>query len=248
LVWIDGVQAGHPVYNQHREDISTAYPSYLNSGGAVGYFFIDTTQYSNGVHTIGWTATDDHGSEDGMGSRFFTVFNSSQTAAQGLKTAGSLIIGLGQKACYQLTSELAGFPQDYKSPVFWRAGFSVKKDLKPLYPDIRGAIGMDIEEAERVEVHLGGSIPVILDGRKPSMSFGPQASTFEGYLVVGNELRPLPVGSTLDRETGVFYWQPGPGFLGQYDFVFIKQDSGRYFVKRPVTVRILPRGTPNPNS
>jgi len=97
--------------------------------------------------------------------------------------------------------------------------------------------------AERVEVHLGGSIPVILDGRKPSMSFGPQASTFEGYLVVGNELRPLPIGSTLDRETGVFYSQPGPGFLGQYDFVFIKQDSGRYFVKRPVTVRILPRST-----
>jgi hypothetical protein len=104
---------------------------------------------------------------------------------------------------------------------------------------------MDIEEAERVEVHLGGSIPVILDVRKPSMSFGPQASTFEGYLVVGNELRPLPIGSTLDRETGVFYWQPGPGFLGQYDFVFIKQDSGRFSVKSPVTVRILPRGTPN---
>lgn len=247
-LWIDGVQVGHPTYNQFRVDVHDAYPDYLNADGAVGYYYIDTTAYANGMHTIGWSATDDHGQEDGMGSRFFTVFNSSQTAAQGLKTAGSSIIGLGQKACYRLTSELAGFPQDYKSPVFWRAGFSVKKDLKPLYPDVRGAIGMDIEEAERVEVHLGGSIPVILDGRKPSMSFGPQASTFEGYLVVGNELRPLPIGSTLDRKTGVFYWQPGPGFLGQYDFVFIKQDSGRFSVKSPVTVRILPRGTPNPNS
>jgi hypothetical protein len=24
------------------------------------------------------------------------------------------------------------------------------------------------------------------------------------------------------RPTGVFYWQPGPGFLGHYEFVFMR--------------------------
>jgi len=50
-----------------------------------------------------------------------------------------------------------------------------------------------------------------------------KGSFYYGYLVVGEKLRPLPIGSTLDSERGIFYWQPGPGFLGPYDFVFIKE-------------------------
>ena len=44
-----------------------------------------------------------------------------------------------------------------------------------------------------------------------------------GYLVVGEQLRELPIGSTLDKENGIFYWQPGPGFIGEYRFVFINK-------------------------
>ncbi len=30
----------------------------------------------------------------------------------------------------------------------------------------------------------------------------------------------LPVGSRLDSQTGMFYWQPGPGFKGTFPLVF----------------------------
>lgn len=53
--WVDGVSVGHPVYNLYRSDIASLFPGYENSSGAVGYFSLDTTAYSNGVHTIAWT-------------------------------------------------------------------------------------------------------------------------------------------------------------------------------------------------
>ena len=34
--------------------------------------------------------------------------------------------------------------------------------------------------------------------------------------------RPLPVGSTLDAATGRFDWQPGVGFLGTYQLLFVR--------------------------
>jgi hypothetical protein len=61
---------------------------------------------------------------------------------------------------------------------------------------------------------------------------------YYGYLVLSNELKPLPIGSTLDSERGIFYWQPGPGFLGTYDFVFIKEDVSGFSTRRWLRVII----------
>jgi hypothetical protein len=74
-VYLDGTLTGHPVYNNHRDDIATALPGYANSNGAVGYFPIDTTRLANGVHTIAWVITDNMGRSQGIGSRYFTVLN-----------------------------------------------------------------------------------------------------------------------------------------------------------------------------
>jgi len=76
-IWatVDGQMLGHPVYNNYRSDIATGLPGYANSNGAIGYFYRDTTQFSNGVHTMGWLATDSCGRTDGMGSRFIDVEN-----------------------------------------------------------------------------------------------------------------------------------------------------------------------------
>ena len=74
-VTVDGQNVGHPVYNQYRSDIATGFPGYANANGAVGYFYLDTTTLSNGMHTIGWLVTDNHGRADGVGSRFFWVQN-----------------------------------------------------------------------------------------------------------------------------------------------------------------------------
>lgn len=74
-VYVDNVPLGHPVYNNFRVDIATLFPGLQNSNGAVGYFYIDTTTLTNGVHTISWSVTDSAGSVAGIGSRFFTVQN-----------------------------------------------------------------------------------------------------------------------------------------------------------------------------
>ena len=74
-VYIDNQPVGHPVYNNYRIDIATLFPGYANSAGAVGYFYIDTTKLTNGLHTIFWTVTDSSGAAGGIGSRFFTVNN-----------------------------------------------------------------------------------------------------------------------------------------------------------------------------
>jgi hypothetical protein len=74
-VVIDGVVVGHPSYNYFRPDIASLFPGYANSGGAVGFFAIDTTQYANGLHTLAWIVRDNAGNASGIGSRYFTISN-----------------------------------------------------------------------------------------------------------------------------------------------------------------------------
>jgi hypothetical protein len=76
-VYIDGVKKGHPHYNKYRKDIAELFPDYANSNGAAGYFYVDTSVFANGVHTISWTATDSDENTDGIGSRYFTIDNTS---------------------------------------------------------------------------------------------------------------------------------------------------------------------------
>jgi hypothetical protein len=74
-VYVDGVLLGHPVYNNLRPDIAGLFPGYMNTDGAVGYFMLDTTLLTNGVHTIAWGVADNAGNGQGIGSRYFTVSN-----------------------------------------------------------------------------------------------------------------------------------------------------------------------------
>jgi hypothetical protein len=60
-VFIDNMPVGHPVYNNYRSDIATLFPGLQNSGGAVGYYFVDTTTLTNGLHSIAWSVKDSAG-------------------------------------------------------------------------------------------------------------------------------------------------------------------------------------------
>jgi hypothetical protein len=51
-VIVDGVVLGHPTYNQPRGDIMGGFPGYCNTNGAVGFYLLDSSRLSNGVHTI----------------------------------------------------------------------------------------------------------------------------------------------------------------------------------------------------
>jgi hypothetical protein len=74
-VYIDGVLVGHPTYGFPRADIQALFPGYANTDSAVGFYTLDTTQLSNGLHSIFWIVRDNTGAAAGIGSRYFTVAN-----------------------------------------------------------------------------------------------------------------------------------------------------------------------------
>jgi len=220
-VWVDGIPLGNPVYNQYRKDIATLFPDYNNSNGAVGYFYLGTTKYENGVHTIAWSAEDDAGNKDGIGSRYFTIQNLAERTAQSAERSDNLA----------RFHDLSKIPIDYSEPVDVIRGFNRNGVPLKSYPDGNGNITLEIRELERIEVRL---FPVGTGGLAQQLSC-------IGFQVIGGQLRPLPIGSTLDRGRGVFYWQPGPGYLGKYHLVFVEEDKQQNKRQKQVWVTIRPK-------
>ncbi|MGE5342813.1 MAG: Ig-like domain-containing protein [Candidatus Omnitrophota bacterium] len=102
--------------------------------------------------------------------------------------------------------------------------------LNQWYPEESEAVQVEINQMECVEINLCEN------------AFKDECNQkcFEGYLVVNDELKPLPIGSTLDNNNGIFYWQPGPGFIGDYRLVFIGKDNEGQIKRKDVTVTIKP--------
>lgn len=173
-VLVDGVAMGHPVYNQYRSDIAAFFPGLANSNGAVGFFYLDTTKLTNGVHTISWVVYDNQGRGDGIGSRYFTVQNSggeNVPAQDQEEPIDASAIGPGEAA---------------------HSGRAIERTI-------------EIGELGRIELAVGAA---------------------RGHLDSNGERAPLPAGSTL--KGGVFYWQPGPGFKGEYPLVFERFDGTQF--------------------
>lgn len=198
-VWIDGKLAGHPAYNQFRDDIATLFPGYNNTAGAAGAFLLDTTLYTNGMHTIAWSIQDTGGNSDGIGSRFFSVQNLGSSS-------GGFSLGLSQKPNIGLDESL-----------------EVIIDPDSAHANIEEENEIVIEQLERMEIHF--------KSRKGLHFLGWGSDRSKG----------LPIGSTLDTEKGVFYWMPGPGFLGVHTLHFAATDGAN--MGNPITlqVRIVPK-------
>jgi hypothetical protein len=212
-VYVDGVKLGHPRYNIYREDIATFFPGYANSDGAVGYYTLDTTAYEDGVHTIQWVAVDDAGNADGIGSRYFTVQNSQ---------------GRGNPAWSPGTRRVA-YKLDDSAPVLVKRGYNPNAEPTAYHPDNNGIITVEIKELERIEIRL-------FLGRAVGLAPLYSAPVYPAPLYT-----PLPIGSTLDAERGVFYWQPGPGFVGLYRLVFFVEDAEGNARQKQVEISITPQ-------
>jgi hypothetical protein len=208
-VWVDGVNIGNPTYNLYRSDIATLFPGYANSQGAVGYFYLDTEAYANGVHTIQWTADDTGGNSDGIGSRYFSINNAGGSRV-GAKGPGKAMPAPGKKGID-------------RTPVVVLKGFDSDIQSEMIMPDQGGVIDVEMKELGRLEIRFRTEVFLCLDG-------APDFRTLSQT--------PLPVGSTLDEESNVFYWQPGPGFAGDYEFIFLDALTG---YTRTVRVKILPK-------
>lgn len=216
-VWVDGIKLLHPEYNRYRSDIATLFPGYANSNGAVGFYYIDTTNYSNGVHTIQWQVSDNAKNTDGIGSRYFQINNTGSARAgrnNSRSTRRCSIPIPGQKMTI-----------DTNTPLEVATGFDTHSKTAPvqkIYPE-RDGVHINIKELEPVEIRLG------------------KGSDWTGWLIVNDEYKPLPIGSTMDSDSGVFSWMPGPGFVRDYQFLFVCEDSSGQTVAKKVTVNILPK-------
>ncbi|MCP4152459.1 MAG: hypothetical protein GY757_32270 [bacterium] len=117
-----------------------------------------------------------------------------------------------------------------------------------VYSDAGGFINIEIKELERLTIQLWGDKKKsirnsLFNAQLPSYcrNVAQDSISFEGYqgyLRVGDRLRPLPIGSTLDTEKGLFYWQPGPGFVGDYEFIFIIGQPSGEPVKKIIAIKI----------
>jgi hypothetical protein len=281
-VWVDGVSLGNPVYNRYRKDIASLFPGYNNSDGAGGYYYLDTTPYTNGVHTIQWTVTDDAGNIDGIGSRYFTIQNpggSVSNASQKSSAAGNLQWSTSNVDINQVIVDDAG-------PIRVKKGYNREMEPRMVYPGLNGNITIKARELERVEICFsegtrepGSTVKTckprrkkeypnhpnekLLEVQKPflekvsgrrrqklavdfgglaplSKGMGSSTRVPDGFQVIGNRFTTLPIGSNLDRETGVFTWQPGAGFIGEYRLVFLVRDGYGLLTTRRVHVKIVP--------
>jgi len=221
-VYVDGINLGHPVYNVYRQDIANLFPDYTNSSGAAGYFYLDTGAYANGVHTLQWTVADNAGNTDGIGSRYFSIQNTGTT-----NPGKRLQNRIQSKKCYAWKSQLLEIPLNDSEPIEIKRGFMSEAGRQSINPGESGTFLVDIRELDRIEIHLSAN--------------SPGEGSYMGYLAVGNQLRSLPIGSTFDNRKGIFYWQPGVGFLGNYQLVFIRDHQSGNMEKKIVTVRILQR-------
>ncbi len=164
--------------------------------GAIGSFLLDTTQLSNGLHTISWAVMDSAGRSDGIGSRFFTVLNPAPDAPKGAQS-------LAATSRQSVVGDLDQLPVGDEG-VWGRTGFDASNSWQGMPRDARGERHVRLPEMGRLELWLGSPID-------------------QAYLVANGQLRPLPPGSTVDG--AMFSWAPGPGLVGEYSLVFVRGEQ-----------------------
>ena len=179
------------IYGDNRPDIAAAFSGFSNGAAGGGHFLIDTTTMANATHQIGWFVVDDCGRADGIGSRFFNVFNGSSlvAATSAAVRPVAMAAALSADAAVQAGDTVTA----RRNQGEWQA-VDVTTD---------GVRIVELKEMERLELQLPEG-----------------AASYAGGQVVNGLVRGLPLGSSLDAQAGVFYWQPAAGFIGAYDLVF----------------------------
>jgi hypothetical protein len=236
-VVIDGAFVGSPAAWGPRSDIAAIFPAAQYPGvvNAVGVYGFNTATLANGVHTIAWVVTDNAGGAAGVGSRYFSVLNSSGLFAgvsASDETSGaeaqSLVIPARTAAVGQTAVELSAAAAQASvdaSPIAVRRGFSPDTLFRHVRPGASGFVTVQSEEMDRIELQLSEA--------------GNERCS--GYSTTGGVDAPLPVGSNLDPVTCVFTWNPGVGFLGSYDFVFLRRAESGTTVRQDVRVALNPK-------
>ncbi|HLP46052.1 MAG TPA: Ig domain-containing protein, partial [Candidatus Kapabacteria bacterium] len=149
------------------------------------------------------------------GSRYFDIQNGAGDSAPDAQ-------GVADNPGIPLSQVAGGYP----GAIQVQKGFR-ENGFQTLYPDSSGQMAIEIKELMRLEIDLTA-------GKRDEAKWW-------GFLKVGDSLRKLPAGSGLDSDQGIFYWTPGPGFIGTYDLVFIKRHKTGVLKKRELTIKIIPK-------
>ncbi|HEY3444517.1 MAG TPA: hypothetical protein VGK29_27445 [Paludibaculum sp.] len=224
-VWVnvDGVNIANALYGQLRQDVASIFPGYNNSNSSGGQYVLDTTAFSNAMHTMAWIVYDNLGHVDGIGSRFFHILNTPTGAS-----AGSVpVLPEAASSEHSLRMRLSRL-QAPQVPALthpaYRQGYDRSVPLTPIRQAGAGLLKpIPLKELDCLELHL------------------PAGQVWTAALRAAGELRELPIGSTFDAEGGVFYWQLGPAFFGEYALEFRALDG----TVLPITVRV---GAPEPTA
>jgi hypothetical protein len=198
-VIIDGQVVGVPTGWTSRPDLTALFDAtrYPGINTALAAYSFDSRTLANGTHTIAWLVTDNLGRAEGIGSRYFTVTNSSLVAETSAVAEDTM-------AAY--TAEATDLRAEPAGALRARRGFDLTAPWSTYVPDAAGVITIEAEELDRLELRTGATAAHLLTPAGPA---------------------PLPIGARLDPADGTFTWLVGVGFVGAYDFAFASPDASR---------------------
>jgi Leucine-rich repeat (LRR) protein len=225
-VYVDGFKLGNPAYNEYRSDIAALFPGYANSNGAVGYFYLDTTELENGVHTMQWVVKDNANNTDGIGSRYFTVQNNNYQKSTTRHVSQKQRVALNHPifSTLQLNKILSKHPNTELLMV--QKGFDLLGNLsEPVLAGKGAEFLIKLKELERIKISA------------------PKSKIIAAYMHVNKRFDSLPISSRLDSDSGVFYWQPGAAFIGDYPLILLVKKAEGTIEFKKVLVRIEPKFT-----
>ena len=219
-VFIDAKPVGTPGGWVSRSDIVATFPQAQYSGvqNALGVYTFDSNTLTNGMHSISWSVRDNTGQQAGVGSRYFWVWNGAGLTPALTMATTAPTLSFADGSVDALPSETG--------PLMARRGFALDDPLRALENAGDGRFTLTGEELDRFEMQIGER------GR----------DSWTGYLRTAAGLAPLPLGSHFDGETQTFTWLAGPGFVGRYDFLFVRSSGGEALSRRDVTVILQPKG------
>jgi Tol biopolymer transport system component len=211
-VLVDGVDVGTADYNHVRPDIQAVFPGYNNTSGGNG--------------AVGFRIFDTTLLENGLHTISWTVTDDAG-AIEGIgsrfftvSNGTSAVTAAATTARSSVEIEAAPLAT---TPLAGRRGWDLETPLGSFGAGATGVTVIGSEEVNRVELHLG-------------------EGDYTGYLRTPSGLTALPIGSRLDRTTNTFTWAPGVGFVGSYNFVFVRSMNGQVVSRREVRIVLHPKG------
>jgi hypothetical protein len=157
---------------------------------------------------------DNLGATSGIGSRFFTISNSSSGLTAGLRAAepsSSAVID-ARPAVVGSAASVASIPQN-DLMVAVRHGFDNRAPTAMASPDPYGVIRVQTTQLE----------PIVVDVDPMHAAEG----SYRGYTIDDDVLRELPIGSSFDARTSQFAWAPGLAVGGTHKLVFVREAAGK---------------------